>query len=160
MDSGTAGQTAVDAVNDQFKKAYPNVNVEVELQQWAGVQDKLTASLATESTPDVVEIGNTLTAKYAAAGLLADLSGSVGEFGVDGDAARPDPVRRARGHPLRHPLLRRRADRRLQQEPVQGGRRRRPRPPSRSSRPSLGSCRATNAENSEYSAFYFPGKYW
>ena len=67
-------QSVIDAVNDRFKEQYPEVKVDVELQQWAGIQDKLTTSLGTDSTPDVVEIGNTLTAKYADAGLLADLS--------------------------------------------------------------------------------------
>ena len=79
---GSQPQSVVDTVNAEFKKAYPNVDVQVELQQWGGIQDKLTTSLGTDSTPDVVEIGNSLTAKYSDAGLLAELDPAT--FGVDG----------------------------------------------------------------------------
>ena len=43
---------------DPFRKKHPNVDVEVELQQWPGIQDKLTTALGAESPPDVVEVGN------------------------------------------------------------------------------------------------------
>lgn len=78
---GSQPQTVLDTVNKQFNQKYPNVKVKVELQQWAGVQDKLTTALGTTSTPDVVEIGNSLTAKFADAGLLSDLSASADDFG-------------------------------------------------------------------------------
>ncbi len=62
----------IDAVNAGSRRRTRG-GCEVELQQWVGIQDKLSTSLDTDSPPDVVEIGNTLTAKYADAGLLADL---------------------------------------------------------------------------------------
>ncbi|MGV8846888.1 sugar ABC transporter substrate-binding protein [Tessaracoccus sp.] len=80
---GSQPETVVDAVNAQFKEKYPNVKVNVELQQWAGVQDKLTTSMNSSSTPDVVEIGNSLTAKFADAGLLSDLSDVAADLGSD-----------------------------------------------------------------------------
>lgn len=78
---GSQPQTVVDAVNAEFKTAYPKVTVSVELQKWDGIQDKLTTSLGSATTPDVVEIGNTLTAKFADAGLLADLTGNAAGLG-------------------------------------------------------------------------------
>jgi len=78
---GSQPETVVDAVNAQFKETYPDVDVQVELQQWAGVQDKLTTSLNSSATPDVVEIGNSLTAKFADAGLLSDLSDVAEDLG-------------------------------------------------------------------------------
>lgn len=80
---GSQPDTVVDAVNKKFNEKYPNVKVNVELQQWAGVQDKLTTAMNTAETPDVVEIGNSLTAKFADAGLLADLTASADDFGKD-----------------------------------------------------------------------------
>ena len=44
----------------------------MQLQEWAGIQDKLTYVTGYGLMPDLVEIGNSLTAKYADAGLLAD----------------------------------------------------------------------------------------
>ncbi len=71
---GSVPQPVVDAVNAQFNTKYPNVKVKVEVQQWSGVQDKLTTSLWTPATPCVAELGNTQVAKYADAGLLANLT--------------------------------------------------------------------------------------
>ena len=34
---GSQPQTVIDAVNAKFNETYPNVKVEVELQQWAGI---------------------------------------------------------------------------------------------------------------------------
>jgi N,N'-diacetylchitobiose transport system substrate-binding protein len=78
---GSQPDTVVEAVNAQFNEAYPNVEVQVELQQWGGIQDKLTTSLNTDATPCVAEIGNSLTAKFADAGLLADLTSVAGDLG-------------------------------------------------------------------------------
>jgi N,N'-diacetylchitobiose transport system substrate-binding protein len=78
---GSQPDTVVEAVNAQFNEAYPNVEVQVELQQWGGIQDKLTTSLNTDATPCVAEIGNSLTAKFADAGLLADLTPVAADLG-------------------------------------------------------------------------------
>ncbi len=57
---GSQPEELIDAVNAKFNEAYPNVDVQVEIQQWSGIQDKLTTSLNTDSTPDVGEIGNSV----------------------------------------------------------------------------------------------------
>lgn len=80
---GSQPQTVVDEVNERFAEAYPDVDVEVQLQQWAGIQDLLSTTLGTDAGPDVVEIGNTLTARYADAGLLADLSSARDDLDLD-----------------------------------------------------------------------------
>src|ERR687890_2592517 len=78
--TGSAPPAVVDAVNAEWKKAHPNDTVKVELQQWNNITTKLDAAFAGSNPPDVVELGNTLVAKYAAAGALQDLSGSRGQF--------------------------------------------------------------------------------
>jgi N,N'-diacetylchitobiose transport system substrate-binding protein len=154
---GSQPQTVVDAVNAQFKEAYPNVEVQVELQQWGGIQDKLTTSLGTDSTPDVVEIGNSLTAKFADAGLLAELDPAA--FGVDGML----PGLQASGEldEIRYGI------------PYYGGVRIVVYKKSDFEKAGVevpttlaeletvaGKLQEANADNSKYSAFYFPGKYW
>ena len=77
---GSAPPAVVDAVNAEWKKLHPNDTVKIELQQWNNVTTKLDAAFAGSSPPDVVELGNTLVSKYAAAGALQDLSGSRADF--------------------------------------------------------------------------------
>jgi N,N'-diacetylchitobiose transport system substrate-binding protein len=77
---GSAPPKVVDAVNADWKTAHPNDTVKVELQQWNNITTKLDAAFAGSNPPDVVELGNTLVSKYAAAGALQDLTGSRGEF--------------------------------------------------------------------------------
>ncbi|HET9781580.1 MAG TPA: sugar ABC transporter substrate-binding protein [Candidatus Dormibacteraeota bacterium] len=78
--NGSAPQSVVDGVNADFKAKYPNVTVNVELQQWGDIGTKLDTAYAGSSPPDVVELGNTLVAKYAAAGALEDISGKKASF--------------------------------------------------------------------------------
>jgi N,N'-diacetylchitobiose transport system substrate-binding protein len=78
--TGSAPPAVVEAVNAEWKQAHPNDTVKVELQQWNNVTTKLDAAFAGSNPPDVVELGNTLVSKYAAAGALQDLTGSRGQF--------------------------------------------------------------------------------
>jgi N,N'-diacetylchitobiose transport system substrate-binding protein len=79
--NGSQPDTVVKSVNAEFAKTYPNTKVKVELQQWDGIQEKTTAALAGNSPPDVLEIGNTLTAKFAASGGLLDLTDKKTDLG-------------------------------------------------------------------------------
>jgi N,N'-diacetylchitobiose transport system substrate-binding protein len=78
--SGSAPTTLTDALNKEFEAAHPGVKVKYEIQQWNGIQQKLTTALAGDNPPDVIEIGNTQTPAFASQGVLADLSGSVNDF--------------------------------------------------------------------------------
>ncbi|HEV2032934.1 MAG TPA: extracellular solute-binding protein [Candidatus Dormibacteraeota bacterium] len=78
--NGSAPASVIDGVNADFKVKYPNVTVKVELQQWGDIGTKLDTGFAGSNPPDVMELGNTLVAKYAAAGALADISGKKSSF--------------------------------------------------------------------------------
>src|SRR5712664_2220944 len=82
--NGSAPQSVVDGVNADFKAKYPNVTVKVEIQQWGEIGTKLDTAFAGSTPPDVVELGNTLVAKYAAAGALEDISGKKSTFDNSG----------------------------------------------------------------------------
>ncbi len=69
-------------VSEQFKKK-TGATVEFKVQQWNGIQQKLSTALSEDTPPDVVEIGNTQTAAYAKAGALADLGDVKKEIGSD-----------------------------------------------------------------------------
>ena len=154
---GSQPDSVVDAVNAQFNEAYPNVDVQVEIQQWGGIQDKLTTSLNTDSTPDVVEIGNSLTAKYADAGLLAEVD--PGDFGVDGMLPGLQPSGELDGTRYGIPyyggvriVVYKKSDFANANIEV---------PTSLAELDEAANALQTaNAGNAKYSAFYFPGKYW
>src|SRR5690348_1266656 len=78
--NGSAPQSIVDGVNADFKAKYPNVTVNVEIQQWSDVTTKLDTAFGGSAPPDVMELGNTLVAKYAANGALADITGKKSNF--------------------------------------------------------------------------------
>ncbi|PSM42617.1 sugar transporter [Streptomyces dioscori] len=89
------GSTAIDvwlmrdSVSDQFQKdfvksfeaAHPDIQVKVQIQEWDGIGEKVTAALASTDAPDVIETGNTQVAQFAQSGGLLDLSDKVGELG-------------------------------------------------------------------------------
>ncbi|MFE5880564.1 extracellular solute-binding protein [Streptomyces hydrogenans] len=66
-----------------FEKAHPEIDVRIQIQEWEGIGEKVTAALASNDAPDVVEVGNTQVAQYAQSGGLTDFTDKVDE--LDGD---------------------------------------------------------------------------
>lgn len=81
MDGSTPDGWTKDVKAAFEKKTGAKLNIEV--QQWNGIQQKLTTALSEENPPDVFEIGNTQTAAYAKTGGLADLSDLKKTVGAD-----------------------------------------------------------------------------
>ncbi|MFI5653826.1 extracellular solute-binding protein [Streptomyces anulatus] len=88
-DSGSGGgRTTVDvwlmrdSVSDRFQreftadfeKRHPAIDVRIQVQEWDGIGQKITAALASNDAPDVIEAGNTQVAQFAESGGLLDLS--------------------------------------------------------------------------------------
>lgn len=81
MDGSTPDGWTKDVKAAFEKKTGAKLNLEV--QAWNGIQQKLTTALSEENPPDVVEVGNTQTPSYAQTGGLADLSDLKKEIGGD-----------------------------------------------------------------------------
>ncbi|MYT73670.1 MULTISPECIES: extracellular solute-binding protein [unclassified Streptomyces] len=64
-----------------FEAAHPDIDVRVQIQEWDGIGGKVTAALASNDAPDVIESGNTQVAQFAQSGGLTDLSGKVDDLG-------------------------------------------------------------------------------
>ncbi|WP_449202624.1 extracellular solute-binding protein [Streptomyces antibioticus] len=64
-----------------FESAHPDIKVKVQIQEWDGIGEKVTAALASNDAPDVIETGNTQVAQFAQSGGLLDLSDKVDELG-------------------------------------------------------------------------------
>ncbi|MFT7841537.1 sugar ABC transporter substrate-binding protein [Saccharothrix sp. BKS2] len=80
---GSAPTTLTDALNKEFQDSNAGVTVKYEVQKWNGIQEKLTTALTSNNPPDVIELGNTQTAKFAAEETLYDLSGDVSDLNGD-----------------------------------------------------------------------------
>jgi N,N'-diacetylchitobiose transport system substrate-binding protein len=64
---------AVAAATKAFQAKHAGVDVDVQYQQWTTHLTKLDAAIAGNNAPDVVEMGNSETTKYMAAGAFATL---------------------------------------------------------------------------------------
>jgi N,N'-diacetylchitobiose transport system substrate-binding protein len=66
---------------DDFHAKHPDIRVNVQIQEWESIGERVTAALASNDAPDVIEVGNTQVAQYAASGGVVDLSDKVSELG-------------------------------------------------------------------------------
>lgn len=67
-------QDARDYLKTTFEAENPGSTLIIEEQQWTGLVDKLTTSLSSNDSPDIVEMGNTQAAAFTSVGALADIS--------------------------------------------------------------------------------------
>ena len=70
----------VAAATQQFKNDHPGWNVTVQYQNWPDHLQKFDATLAANTAPDVIEMGNTEMTKYMAAGAFADMTSKKASF--------------------------------------------------------------------------------
>jgi N,N'-diacetylchitobiose transport system substrate-binding protein len=63
-----------------FERQHKDTVLDVQIQEWDGIGEKITAALASKDAPDVIEVGNTQVAQYAQSGGVLDLSDKVGEL--------------------------------------------------------------------------------
>ncbi|MEU8565360.1 extracellular solute-binding protein [Streptomyces cyaneofuscatus] len=66
-----------------FEKRHPKIDVKIQIQEWDGIGQKITAALASNDAPDVIEAGNTQVAQFAESGGLLDLSDRKDELNGD-----------------------------------------------------------------------------
>jgi N,N'-diacetylchitobiose transport system substrate-binding protein len=80
VDAQSGWPDAVAGATAQFKQDHPGWNVTVQYQNWPDHLQKFDATLAANTAPDVIEMGNTEMTKYMAAGAFADLSAKKASF--------------------------------------------------------------------------------
>ena len=71
--NGDLSDQATQAIGAAFEKA-TGAKVTVQIQEWDNINTKISTALAQDSTPDVIEIGNTNVPLFAANGALTDLT--------------------------------------------------------------------------------------
>jgi N,N'-diacetylchitobiose transport system substrate-binding protein len=73
VDAQSGWPEVVAAANQKFQSDHPGTSVNVQYQSWGDHLQKFDATLAGGGGPDVIEMGNTETTKYMAAGAFAPL---------------------------------------------------------------------------------------
>ncbi|MFI5764380.1 extracellular solute-binding protein [Streptomyces sp. NPDC051563] len=77
-DSVTDGYLA--KFKSDFEATHAGTTLDIQIQEWDGIGQKITSALASKDAPDVIEVGNTQVAQYAASGGVHDLSDKVTEL--------------------------------------------------------------------------------
>lgn len=154
-------QSVVDETNQRFEQA-TGAKVNIQWQNWTNYGQKMDSMFAGSSgIPDVIEMGNTQTASYMAAGALEDLSSAKSEF------ANSDSWQKGLSDTASY-------NGKLYAIPYYGGVRiviyRKDlwtkagvtTPPTSLSElySDLDKVKAANSGDSSFSAFYMPGQYW
>jgi N,N'-diacetylchitobiose transport system substrate-binding protein len=76
-------QEARDYLKTTFEDENPGATLTIEEQSWDGLVDKLTTSLSSSDSPDVVEFGNTQAPAFTSVGALLDISDEYEALGGD-----------------------------------------------------------------------------
>lgn len=76
-------QEARDYLKETFEEENPGSTLVIEEQTWEGLVDKLTTSLSSSDSPDIVEFGNTQAPAFTSVGALADLTDMYDALGGD-----------------------------------------------------------------------------
>jgi N,N'-diacetylchitobiose transport system substrate-binding protein len=74
---------ARDYLTQTFEDENPGSTLVIEEQQWTGLVDKLTTSLSSNDSPDVVEMGNTQAPAFTSSGALLSLDDIENDLGGD-----------------------------------------------------------------------------
>ncbi|MCT2584403.1 extracellular solute-binding protein [Actinophytocola gossypii] len=78
---GTATDAFVIDFEAQFERAHTDLRLDIQIQEWDGITDKVAAALSGGDPPDVIEVGNTQVAQYVASGGVTDLTDRVDDLG-------------------------------------------------------------------------------
>jgi N,N'-diacetylchitobiose transport system substrate-binding protein len=140
MDGDYTPET-LEAINKQFEKE-TGATVDLQTQTWDGITTKISTALATNTPPDVLDVGNTQVASYAANGGLLDLTDKKSDLeqGQTGFAG-------ARAVIYNKKMW---ADAGVTTTPTS----------YEELTAALDKVKAANADNPDFSAFYLPGQYW
>ncbi|MEV4568392.1 extracellular solute-binding protein [Nonomuraea sp. NPDC049419] len=77
---GSVTQELLKKFETEYEAAHQDVDLDIQIQQWDGIGERVTAALASTDAPDVIEVGNTQVAQYSASGGVTDLTAKVADL--------------------------------------------------------------------------------
>ncbi|MEW9547783.1 extracellular solute-binding protein [Nonomuraea sp. NPDC050783] len=77
---GSVTQDLLKSFETEYETAHKGVDLDIQIQAWDGIGERVTAALASTDAPDVIEVGNTQVAQYSASGGVTDLTGKIADL--------------------------------------------------------------------------------
>ncbi|QFY07028.1 extracellular solute-binding protein [Nonomuraea phyllanthi] len=77
---GSVTEDLLKTFETTYEGAHQGVDLDIQIQAWDGIGERVTAALASTDAPDVIEVGNTQVAQYAASGGVTDLTAKVADL--------------------------------------------------------------------------------
>ncbi|MFJ3921672.1 extracellular solute-binding protein [Streptomyces sp. NPDC090022] len=73
---GSASDDFIDAFTRTFEREHPGVDLEVKIQEWTGIGEKVNGVLtgSSKESADVIEVGNTQVAQYIETGGISEVT--------------------------------------------------------------------------------------
>ncbi|GIH92917.1 sugar ABC transporter substrate-binding protein [Planobispora siamensis] len=78
---GSVTDELIKQFETDYEAAHKGVDLDIQIQAWDGIGERVTAALASTDAPDVIEVGNTQVAQYASSGGVRDLTDKVADLG-------------------------------------------------------------------------------
>ncbi len=78
---GSVTQDLLKTFETRYETAHPKTDLDIQIQEWDGIGQKVISALASKDAPDVIEVGNTQVAQYSASGGVKDLTAKVADLG-------------------------------------------------------------------------------
>jgi N,N'-diacetylchitobiose transport system substrate-binding protein len=77
---GSVTQDLLKKFETDYEAAHQDVDLDIQIQAWDGIGERVTSALASTDAPDVMEVGNTQVAQYSASGGVTDLTARVADL--------------------------------------------------------------------------------
>ncbi|NUT40050.1 MAG: extracellular solute-binding protein, partial [Thermoactinospora sp.] len=77
---GSVTQDLLKKFETEYEAAHKGIDLDIQIQAWDGIGERVTAALASTDAPDVIEVGNTQVAQYSASGGVTDLTAKVADL--------------------------------------------------------------------------------
>ncbi|GAA4990440.1 N,N'-diacetylchitobiose transport system substrate-binding protein [Nonomuraea thailandensis] len=77
---GSVTEELLKKFETEYEAAHQGIDLDIQIQAWDGIGERVTAALASTDAPDVIEVGNTQVAQYSASGGVSDLTAKVGDL--------------------------------------------------------------------------------
>ncbi|MEV0384211.1 extracellular solute-binding protein [Nonomuraea sp. NPDC050643] len=77
---GSVTQDLLKKFETGYEAAHQGIDLDIQIQAWDGIGERVTAALASTDAPDVIEVGNTQVAQYSASGGVTDLTAKIADL--------------------------------------------------------------------------------
>lgn len=77
---GSVTKELLGTFEKEYEAAHAGIDLDIQIQAWDGIGERVTAALASTDAPDVIEVGNTQVAQYSVSGGVKDLTDKIADL--------------------------------------------------------------------------------